>query len=128
MCGPLTQRLVAALVDSRISAYRREQCLELYPDPTNGFFLSRPDLLSKLGLDGERRGSQPLETRLRQILLEQGLLIGEEADSYGDDPRDEILADIKKTQNHLVQLHQHNSDRLNHLHGLAKVCRPSLFI
>ncbi|CAG7815409.1 unnamed protein product [Allacma fusca] len=120
VCGPLTQRLVSALVENRISSYNQSINGSRTEIP-DGTFVNRPGLMSALGLDGSRVCAQPLEYRLRQVLLEQGLLMCNEIDEIDtEDKRDEILSDVKRTQKQLRLLHQHNEDKLKQLYIFAK--------
>jgi hypothetical protein len=60
-CGPLTQRLVAALVEDRVSQ------AETGGNGGEGLLINRPGLVRALGLDLPCAGI-PLEQRLRQVI------------------------------------------------------------
>ncbi|CAG7678018.1 unnamed protein product [Allacma fusca] len=121
VCGPLTQRLVSALVEDRVSGYNLTTNGREPDSQQQGFFINRPGLVRALGLDGGVSGGPPLETRLRQVLLEQGLLLADDAeDNHLLTPTDEILADIRNTQATLRKVHAQNSQKLRQLHELGQ--------
>jgi hypothetical protein len=132
-CGPLTQRLVSALVDERIAMHnsqrsngllgspREEGAAVPSPNPDQGFIHHRAGLIKALGLDGGPN-RPPMESQLRECLLDRGLLRPEDAnDAAIFNSDDEILAEIKRTQNTLRKLHHYNSEKLKELHVKAEV-------
>lgn len=63
-----------------------------------------------------------MESQLRECLLERGFLRPEDAnDPLLSNPDDEILAEIRRTQNTLKKLHNYNTERLQELHSKATV-------
>jgi hypothetical protein len=128
VAGPFTQRLVAALVEDRVAMFKESS--GTVNGTTNGVadfkgsFIGRPGLVSALGLDkiGNPNSGNGLEARLKQVLLEQGLLLGDESAEDPDLPEDdEILREIKKTQADLAKLHKHNQEKLEELYKMGKV-------
>lgn len=133
--GPLTQRLVSALVDEKVSMNLRN-----YPNspkedaglaspgcssnPEGGLLMHRQGLSRALGLDAGGAGpSKPnMESRLRDLLLENDLLLPDDAvDPLIMDPDDEVMAEIKRTLGLLNQLHTYNSDKLAGMIAHGKV-------
>jgi hypothetical protein len=131
-CGPLTQRLVSALVDERVAMFHNQRSQnspkeESGSSTSNGTssnepgFVHRTGLIKALGLDGGTN-RPPMENQLRECLLERGFLHSEDAnDPILFDPEDEILVEIRRTQNTLKKLHNYNSERLKELHTKATV-------
>jgi hypothetical protein len=131
-CGPLTQRLVSALVDERISMYNNHKNHGLgSPREDNGTgshghelgFVHRAGLIKALGLDGGPN-RPPMETQLRECLLDRGLLHPDDANATDPilaNPDDEILGEIRRTQNTLKRLHNYNADRIKDLKEKAQV-------
>jgi len=138
-CGPLTQRLVSALVEERIAMHQshrggggmgspREEgsagSSAATPSSSSGdqvFIHHRAGLIKALGLDGGANRPS-MESQLRECLLDRGLLRTEDAnDSSLFNPEDEIACEIRKTQNTLRRLHQYNSDKLRDLYSKATV-------
>ncbi|ODM94611.1 Transcriptional adapter 3-B [Orchesella cincta] len=123
--GPLTQRLVAALVEERVSMHHNNCHLNSPKEDASlatsqdGFFVSRPGLVRALGLDGGAN-TPPLENRIRECLVDQGLLLPDDAnDPILLNPDDEVLAEIKRSQSVYKKLHQYNSEKLLALHTLG---------
>ena len=59
---------------------------------------------------------------MAQVLLDQGLLLGDVAEEHSPiNPDDEILAEIKRTFVTLRKLHKYNVDKLEKLSESAKV-------
>ncbi|CAL8123821.1 unnamed protein product [Orchesella dallaii] len=123
--GPLTQRLVSALVEERVTMFQNNCNLNSPKEDASlatsqeSFFVSRPGLVRALGLDGGAN-TPPLENRIRDCLVDQGLLLPDDAnDPIWLNPDDEILADIKRSQSVFKKLHQYNSEKLAALHHLG---------
>lgn len=127
-CGPLTQRLVSALVDERVAMHHNQRHVNSpgsqKEENGNGHehgFVHRTGLIKALGLDGGPN-RPPMESQLRECLLERGFLHPEDAnDPMLFNPDDEILVEIRRTQNTLKKLHDYNSERLQELHNKATV-------
>jgi len=131
--GPLTQRLVAALVEERVTMLHNNCHLNSPKEDASlatsqdSFFVSRPGLVRALGLDGGAN-TPPLENRIRECLVDQGLLLPDDAnDPILLNPDDEILAEIKQSQSVFKKLHQYNTEKLAALHhvGLKELERNS---
>lgn len=99
-----------------------------------GGFIHRQHLARVLNLDGGGpiagpsssaaggSGSLNLESKIRDCLLEQGLLSSDDAqDPILADPEDDILAELKKSQLLLKQLHHYNSATFQRFLAIAKV-------
>ena len=70
VCGPLTQRLVAALVEDRVLQYNNQHNGGTREEQNgDGCLINRPGLVRALGLDGAAGSCTPvpMETRLRQV-------------------------------------------------------------
>ncbi|KAJ7998991.1 hypothetical protein DPEC_G00210750 [Dallia pectoralis] len=117
--GPLTQRLLQALVEENIISPMEDSPI--------------PDLSGKDGgTDGA--GTSPrsqgksfsvpharsLEARIKEELISQGLLESEERPGTGGDSEDEVLAELHKRQAELKALSAHNRSRKQELLRLAK--------
>lgn len=131
--GPLTQRLVSALVDERVAMYGNNHLNSPKEDaslatssggPEGGYFIQRHGLVKALGLDsGSGRENAPsLESRIRDCLVDHGLLPPDDAnDPILLNPDDEMLAEIKRTQSVLKKLHQYNGEKLTGIIDTGKV-------
>ncbi|KAM8868693.1 transcriptional adapter 3 isoform 3-T3 [Synchiropus picturatus] len=116
--GPLTQRLLQALVEENIISPMEDSPI--------------PDISGKDATDGA--GTSPrsqaksfsvphtrsLEARIKDELVTQGLLDSEERPGPGGDSEDEILIELQKRQAELKALSAHNRARKQELLRLAK--------
>ncbi|XP_036839325.1 transcriptional adapter 3 isoform X2 [Oncorhynchus mykiss] len=117
--GPLTQRLLQALVEENIISPMEDSPI--------------PDISGKDG-GNEGAGTSPrsqgkafsvphtrsLEARIKEELMSQGLLDSEERPGAGGDSEDEVLAELHKRQAELKALSAHNRSRKQELLRLAK--------
>ncbi|XP_052065069.1 transcriptional adapter 3-B-like [Mytilus californianus] len=99
--GPLTQRLVSALIEENIMT----SIDDVMTDVNGG---SEAPAISPKALAKQLNIGNPshLEKRIKRELEEQGLLDSE--DKVDDDPDDEILMELKQKQQELKTLCQHN--------------------
>ncbi|XP_077990041.1 transcriptional adapter 3-like isoform X2 [Glandiceps talaboti] len=115
--GPLTQRLISALVEENIMT------------PLDDMALMDSGPKDNAGVEGNtspKNGNRPfsvphtraLEARIREELLYQGLLDAD--DQLGEDTDDEVLAELKKRQAELKALSAHNRSQKQRLYRLAK--------
>ncbi|CAL8254861.1 transcriptional adapter 3 [Gadus morhua] len=116
--GPLTQRLLQALVEENIISPMEDSPI--------------PDMAGKDAADGA--GTSPrsqgkafgvphtrsLEARIKEELVAQGLLDSEERPGAGGDSEDEVLAELHKRQAELKALSTHNRTRKQELLRLAR--------
>ncbi|KAJ0023242.1 hypothetical protein NQD34_003141 [Periophthalmus magnuspinnatus] len=116
--GPLTQRLLQALVEENIISPMEDSSI--------------PDITGKDANDGA--GTSPrsqgkafsvphtrsLEARIKEELVAQGLLDSEERPGPAGDSEDEVLAELQKRQTELKALSAHNRARKQELLRLAK--------
>lgn len=102
--GPLTQRLVSALMEDNLMNYEV------------------PDLKVKqtTNTKSSYKNSLTLEKCLRKELVEQGILDPEDLPPLTNPADDEILAEIKKCQTELTAVKKDNCRNLKHLIGLCK--------
>ncbi|XP_041365327.1 transcriptional adapter 3-like isoform X2 [Gigantopelta aegis] len=114
--GPLTQRLVAALIEENIMAHIDDSMNE------NGGKDSADEApaISPRTLAKQLNIGNPihLEKRIKKELEEQGIIDVE--DQPEDDPDDEILAEIKEKQQELRALHERNIGVIKQLIKKAK--------
>ena len=109
VCGPLTQRLVSALVDNRIHVYHCQKNGNEELQPSNGdstLFSNKPNLATALGLDiggspnsgqsaDQKLEEKTLEGRLRKVLVEQGFLSpASNSSNPTEDVNDPLFIDI----------------------------------
>ncbi|XP_070533893.1 transcriptional adapter 3-like [Ptychodera flava] len=115
--GPLTQRLISALVEENIMS------------PLDDVALLDSGSKDNAGGEGNtspRNGNRPfsvphtraLEARIREELLYQGLL--DTDDQIGEETDDEVMAELKKRQAELKALAAHNRSQKQRLYRLAK--------
>ncbi|XP_074106631.1 transcriptional adaptor 3 [Cotesia typhae] len=105
IAGPLTQRLVSALMEENV--YTPNSDSKLFRD-------GDPPVLRDLTI----QNSMNLEMRMHKELVEQGIL---EPDSHRkNNEDDEILAEIKRCQQDLLTLSSHNVVQLKRLLSLAQ--------
>ncbi|XP_026744227.1 transcriptional adapter 3-B [Trichoplusia ni] len=102
--GPLTQRLVSALMEENLMNYEV------------------PDVKVKqtTNTKSSYKNSLTLEKCLRKELVEQGILDPEDLPPLTNPADDEILAEIKKCQTELTAVKKDNCRNLKHLIGLCK--------
>ncbi|CAK1555662.1 unnamed protein product [Leptosia nina] len=102
--GPLTQRLVSALMEENVMPYEI------------------PDIKSKnyAATKNSYKNSLTLEKCLRKELVEQGILDPEDLPPLTNPADDEILAEIKKCQTELTAVRKENCRNLKNLIGLCK--------
>lgn len=119
---------MSALVDDRVAMYNNQRLASPKEDPSSGNgshelgFIHRAGLIKALGLDGSGSNRPPMENQLRECLLDRGLLHPDDAnDPLLFNPDDEILVEIKRTQNTLKKLYNYNGDRLKELFAKAEV-------
>ncbi|EZA55937.1 hypothetical protein DMN91_011231 [Ooceraea biroi] len=107
IAGPLTQRLVSALLEENVYVANNNTENKLFRD-------SDPPVLRDLTI----QNSMNLELRMHKELMEQGLL-DPDAQKKGQED-DEILAEIKRCQQELSALSNHNVTQLKRLLALAQ--------
>ncbi|CAK1598879.1 unnamed protein product [Parnassius mnemosyne] len=102
--GPLTQRLVSALMEENVMAY------------------DIPDIKVKQpsNVKSSYKNSLTLEKCLRKELVEQGILDPEDLPPLTNPADDDILAEIKKCQTELTAVRKDNCRNLKNLIGLCK--------
>ncbi|CAF4931343.1 unnamed protein product [Pieris macdunnoughi] len=102
--GPLTQRLVSALMEENVMTY------------------DMPDMKIKQSTTTKNsyKNSLTLEKCLRKELVEQGILDPEDLPPLTNPADDEILAEIKKCQTELTAVRKENCRNLKNLIGLCK--------
>ncbi|ELT93657.1 hypothetical protein CAPTEDRAFT_174003 [Capitella teleta] len=129
--GPLTQRLVQALMeenimtpidDSTISEAGFVLSLRLFifafcfiVDAVEAATISSRSLAKQLNLGN----TATLEKRIKKELEEHGILDSDDFNSE-DDPNDEVLAELRKKQQELRVLSQHNLMVTKRLYKMAK--------
>lgn len=107
IAGPLTQRLVSALLEENVYVANNNTDNKLFRD-------GDPPVLRDLSI----QNSMNLEMRMHKELVEQGIL---EPDAHRKSQEDdEILAEIKRCQQDLTALSSHNVTQLRRLLGLAQ--------
>uniref|UniRef100_A0A8C4FE25 Transcriptional adapter 3 n=1 Tax=Dicentrarchus labrax TaxID=13489 RepID=A0A8C4FE25_DICLA len=116
--GPLTQRLLQALVEENIISPMEDSPI---PD------ISGKDANDGAGTSPRSQGkafsvphTRSLEARIKEELVAQGLLDSEERPGPGGDSEDEVLAELQKRQAELKALSAHNRARKQELLRLAK--------
>jgi len=107
IAGPLTQRLVSALLEENVYVANNNTENKLFRD-------SDPPILRDLTM----QNSINLELRMHKELVEQGLLEPDPQKKNQED--DEILAEIKRCQQELSALSNHNVTQLKRLLTLAQ--------
>ncbi|CAF96555.1 unnamed protein product, partial [Tetraodon nigroviridis] len=118
--GPLTQRLLQALVEENIISPMEDSPI---PD------ISGKDANDGAGTSPRSQGkafrhvvphTRSLEARIKEELVAQGLLDSEERPGPGGESEDEVLAELQKRQAELKALITHNRSRKQELLRLAK--------
>lgn len=107
IAGPLTQRLVSALLEENVYVANNNTDSKLFRD-------SDPPVLRDLTI----QNSINLELRMHKELVEQGILEPDAQKKNQED--DEILAEIKRCQQELTALSAHNATQLKRLLNLAQ--------
>lgn len=107
IAGPLTQRLVSALLEENVYIANNNTENKLFRD-------GDPPVLRDLTI----QNSMNLELRMHKELVEQGLLEPDAQKKNQED--DEILAEIKRCQQELTALSNHNVTQLKRLFALAQ--------
>lgn len=107
IAGPLTQRLVSALLEENVYVANNNTENKLFRD-------GDPPVLRDLTI----QNSINLELRMHKELVEQGILEPDAQKKNQDD--DEILAEIKRCQQELSALSNHNVTQLRRLLNLAQ--------
>ncbi|XP_011159252.1 transcriptional adapter 3-B [Solenopsis invicta] len=105
--GPLTQRLVSALLEENVYMGNNNMENKLFRD-------GDPPVLRDLTI----QNSMNLELRMHKELVEQGILEPDAQKKNQED--DEILAEIKRCQQELSALSNHNVTQLRRLLNLAQ--------
>lgn len=116
--GPLTQRLVSALIEENIMTPMDDDMEE--GTSNNETLDIEAAAISPRALAKQLNLGNPahLEKRIKRELEEQGLL--DVDDKVDDDPDDEILAELRKKQAELKAISQHNIMVTKKLYKLAK--------
>ncbi|XP_076471124.1 transcriptional adapter 3-B-like isoform X2 [Babylonia areolata] len=112
--GPLTQRLVSALLEENIMTPMEDIITDFGENLEEAPAISPRALAKQLNITNPAT----LERRIQRELEEQGILEPEE--EVEDDPSDEILTELKQAQANLKPLLQWKSQ---HLKDLAKKAR-----
>ncbi|XP_001605876.1 transcriptional adapter 3-B [Nasonia vitripennis] len=107
IAGPLTQRLVSALLEENVYVANNNTDSKLFRD-------GDPPVLRDLTI----QNSMNLEMRMHKELVEQGILEPDSQKKNQDD--DEIVAEIKRCQRELTALSSHNEMQLKRLLHLAQ--------
>jgi len=110
ICGPITQRLISALMEENIVTSLQDT-MECEGQDENIKSASAP-----VTLNGPQ--SVALERRIRQELEEQGILAADEANVAQAD--DEILTELRRCQAELKAISKHNLQQLNRLSELGQ--------
>lgn len=105
--GPITQRLVTALMEENVYVANNNTETKLFRD-------GDPSVLRDLTI----QNSMNLELRMRKELIDQGILEPDTQKKNQED--DEILAEIKRCQQELAALSSHNVTQLKRLLNLAQ--------
>ncbi|KAL7293852.1 hypothetical protein TKK_0012907 [Trichogramma kaykai] len=105
--GPLTQRLVSALLEENVYVANNNADNKLFRD-------GDPPVLRDLSI----QNSMNLEMRMHKELVEQGILDAEPQKKNPEE--DEILMEIKRCQRELIALSSHNEQQLKKLLQHAK--------
>ncbi|KAK3864340.1 hypothetical protein Pcinc_017059 [Petrolisthes cinctipes] len=105
--GPLTQRLIAGLVEENVLVSDIEN------KGMDGLGVTRPGLIKSLGLSS----ASSIEKRIKKELQDQGVM---ESDYGNEDDEDEILCELRRCQSELRAVSQHNATQLTRLLNLAR--------
>ncbi|KAJ8675388.1 hypothetical protein QAD02_011174 [Eretmocerus hayati] len=107
IAGPLTQRLVSALLEENVYVANNNTDNKMFRD-------GDPPVLRDLTI----QNSMNLEMRMHKELVEQGILDPDSTKKNPDD--DEIVNEIKRCQRELTALSSHNESQLKRLLQLAQ--------
>ncbi|XP_064102450.1 transcriptional adapter 3-like isoform X1 [Macrobrachium nipponense] len=105
--GPITQRLIAGLVEENVLVSDIEN------KGVDGLGHTRPGLIKSLNLGS----ASSLEKRIKKELQEQGVM---EMDYGNEDDDDEILSELRRCQAELRAVSSHNVTQLSRLLTLAR--------
>uniref|UniRef100_A0A0B7AM17 Transcriptional adapter 3-like n=1 Tax=Arion vulgaris TaxID=1028688 RepID=A0A0B7AM17_9EUPU len=120
--GPLTQRLVSALIEDNLMTPMDDSMADIAECADEAPDISPRMLAKQLNIGNPAT----LERRIRQELEEQGILEKEEEEE--DDPNDEVLAELRKKQQELRAVSQQNVNILKSLYrqGQEDIARQEL--
>ncbi|BFZ03911.1 hypothetical protein BsWGS_06950 [Bradybaena similaris] len=120
--GPLTQRLVSALIEDNLMAPIEDSMADMAECADEAPAISPRMLAKQLNIGNPAT----LERRIRKELEEQGILEKEEEEE--DDPNDEVLAELRKKQQELRAISQQNVNILKSLYrqGQEDIARQQL--
>ncbi|XP_046438468.1 transcriptional adapter 3-B-like [Daphnia pulex] len=110
MCGPMTQRLISALLEENIVTSVQDTM------ESEGQDENAKSTGTKAAMNGPQAAA--LERRIRQELEEQGILTSEEANVNSAD--DEILTELRRCQGELRAISLHNLKQLKRLYRLSQ--------
>ncbi|KAK3594080.1 hypothetical protein CHS0354_040848 [Potamilus streckersoni] len=115
--GPLTQRLVSALIEENIMTPMDDAMAEIAGGKES---VEEAPAISPRALAKQLNLGNPshLEKRIKRELEEQGILDFE--DKVEEDPNDEILLELRRKQQDLKAVSQHNIAITKRLYKLAK--------
>ncbi|KZS11742.1 Transcriptional adapter 3 [Daphnia magna] len=111
ICGPMTQRLISALLEENIVTSIQETMESEGQDENAKSTGEKAPVFN-----GPQAAA--LERRIRQELEEQGILTSEEANINPAD--DEILTELRRCQGELRAISQHNLKQLKRLYRLSQ--------
>ncbi|XP_062842500.1 transcriptional adapter 3 [Trichomycterus rosablanca] len=114
--GPLTQRLLQALVEENIISPMEDSPIPDMPVKDDGAGTSPRSQGKAFSVPHTRS----LEARIKEELIAQGLLDSDERQGAGGDSEDEVLAELQKRQAELKALSSHNLKRKQELLRLAR--------
>ncbi|KAF4107593.1 hypothetical protein G5714_011957 [Onychostoma macrolepis] len=114
--GPLTQRLLQALVEENIISPMEDSPIPDIPGKDDGAGTSPRSQGKAFSVPHTRS----LEARIREELVSQGLLDSDERQGVGGESEDEVLAELQKRQAELKALTAHNRSRKQELLKLAR--------
>ncbi|CAG5123926.1 unnamed protein product [Candidula unifasciata] len=120
--GPLTQRLVSALIEDNLMTPIDDSMADTAECADEAPAMSPRMLAKQLNIGNPAT----LERRIRKELEEQGILEKEEEEE--DDPNDEVLAELRKKQQELRAISQQNVNILKSLYrqGQEDMARQEL--
>ncbi|XP_005102557.1 transcriptional adapter 3-B [Aplysia californica] len=120
--GPLTQRLVSALIEDNLMTPMDDAMADTAECADEAPAISPRMLAKQLNIGNPAT----LERRIRKELEEQGILEKEEEEE--DDPNDEVLAELRRKQQELRAISQQNINILKSLYrqGQEDMARQDL--
>lgn len=118
--GPLTQRLVSALIEENLISDSTNTTTTTSTENSNSSLENMPNngVMQTRSTVGLLKNGISIERRVRQELIEQGILDDEE-DLNSTPPDDEILQEIKRIQSELVGIAKFNTNELLKLQSIA---------